>query len=353
MGREVPSVGRPPAGFRRDARAKRAKATANQVIPGLLSAHPRARRGIEAVELIIDPPPVVHLGTDNSSETDLDSTTLGMGPRLTLQVADTLTVARALVLKGEENTTLGSSSRTGKNTPHRVAILNMASPLCPSGGFFNGAQGQEESLCVRTTLLPSLRDEYYRLPEIGAIYTPDVLIFRDEAGEDGVLPKSDRWLVDCISAAMLRHPDTERDEVTGRGRYTQGKDRDMILSKMRMVMRTCQLKGVRRVVLGAWGCGAYGNPLGEIAAAWRKVLLPRNKSRQGRQKNGKSKCHLETWNGIEEVVFAISDPGMAELFAAAFGEGLVWDRELDAQQESEGDEEGEHNEASSEEESIE
>ncbi|KAH7123505.1 hypothetical protein B0J13DRAFT_566724 [Dactylonectria estremocensis] len=300
MGRTEPSVGQPPASFRRDARAKKAKATVNQLIPSLLPTYPRARRGIEATELIVNPPPVPK---NEQPKTEI-------GPRLTLQVTDTLTAARTLL--ANSISLRGPINHTDKNKVPKVAILNMASPLSPGGGFLNGAGSQEESLCMRTTLLPSLKDEYYRLPELGAVYTPDVLVFRDEMDE--LLEKKDRWFVDCITAAMLRGPETDRDD-SGRGAYANEKDREMALQKMRMVLRICQAKGVKKVVLGAWGCGAYGNPVGEIAAAWRKVLLPR--------KDGKNKNKRETWDGLEDVAFAIKDAGMAESFGTAFGDGLV------------------------------
>ncbi|TPX16482.1 uncharacterized protein E0L32_003776 [Thyridium curvatum] len=290
MGRVETSLGRPPAAFRKDARAKKARATLNQLIPSLLSAHPRARRGIEAAELISDPPRRV--SPDNVS-----------APRVVLQAADTLTAARSL-----RDEALADYKEIS------LAILNMASPLSPGGGFLNGAGSQEESLCMRTTLLPSLRDEYYRLPELAAVYTPDVLVFRDEQ-EDQVLPKRDRWHVNCITAAMLRSPETERDALE-RGRYVHERDRELVLQKMRMVLRIGQMKGDRVLVLGAWGCGAYGNPVGEIAAAWRRVLLPTPDAR------GKAKAQRETWAGIDKIVFAIKDPGMAQAFAAAFGQGL-------------------------------
>ncbi|KAH7010057.1 hypothetical protein EDB80DRAFT_714414 [Ilyonectria destructans] len=313
MGRTEPSVGQPPASFRRDARSKKAKVTINQLIPSLLPTHPRARRGIEAAELIVSPP------LQNQEQ----SSDIRDGPRLTLRVADTLTAAHSLL---NEAASPGDQVSHGRKVP-KVAILNMASPLSPGGGFLNGASSQEESLCMRTTLLASLKDEYYRLPELGAVYTPDVLVFRDEAADE-LLEKKDRWFVDCITAAMLRGPETDRDDA-GRGSYANEKDRELVVQKMKMVLRICQAKGVTKVVLGAWGCGAYGNPVGEIAAAWRKVLLPR--------KEGKNKNKKETWDGLDDVVFAIKDAGMAESFGAAFGDGLL--RETPEIDEAEEDEE--------------
>lgn len=308
MGRLEPSIGRPPAAFRRDARAKQAKATRNKIIPSMLSNHPRARRGIEASELII--PPVANACQLGGCKPGNESVGPQAGPRLTIRATDTLTAARSLI------TSLS-------NTTQKVAILNMASPLSPGGGFVNGATSQEEQLCMRTTLLPALKDEFYRLPEVGCVYTPDVLVFRsgDTDGQDGVLDKNDRWFVDVVSAAMLRLPETQVDEETGRGEYVQAKDRELVILKMKTVMEVLQAKGIAKVVLGAWGCGAYGNPVGEIARAWRKVLVG-DKERKDKKK--KFNAMGQSCYGLDEVVFAIKDHGMAEAFQSAYGQGLSW-----------------------------
>ncbi|OHF03202.1 hypothetical protein CORC01_01586 [Colletotrichum orchidophilum] len=310
MGRTQPSVGQPPAAFRKAARAKKAKATLNQLIPSLLPTHPRARRGIDSAELILEPKPAAKESFSSTPE-GADAPQSSAPVLIRLQVADTLTAAHALVTEnsGPDRPVDVSNKET------RVAILNMASPLTPGGGFVNGAGSQEESLCMRTTLLPSLKDEYYRLPELGAVYTPDVLVFRDEDSDD-VLDKKDRWFVDCISAAMLRNPEIERDEESGFSYYVQEKDRQLILEKMKVVLRICQRRGIKKIVLGAWGCGAYGNPVAEVAKAWKKALLPRNDGK------GKKKGNRETWSGIEEVIFAIKDAGMADAFEEAFGKGI-------------------------------
>jgi uncharacterized protein (TIGR02452 family) len=313
MGRSKPSRGLPPAAFRKDIRAKKAKATINKVIPALLTAHPRAREGINSSELITPNTPPNHEKQSATSKPTAHPGRINSPPHITLRVVDTLTAARSLLTcptSGELDLT---------NTKGRVAILNMASPLSPGGGFLHGATSQEESLCMRTTLLPSLRDDFYRLPEVGAVYTPDVLVFRDEDAED--LIKRDRWFVNCVSAAMLRQPDTEMGKDGTPERYTNQKDRDLVLQKMEWVMQVFQAKAAKKLVLGAWGCGAYGNPVDEVAAAWKHVLGGPN----------------ARWEGIEEIVFAISNARMAHRFAEAYGDGLTIEERCDsADDESDG-----------------
>ncbi|KAM0709048.1 hypothetical protein Q7P35_003084 [Cladosporium inversicolor] len=320
MGREVPSVGQPPAAFKKNVRAKKAKVTINKVIPALLTTHPRAKRGIDAAELIVLPPAqeIQPTTTKGKAVPPVATDTDESAPHIRLRVIDTLSAARELL----KDTNTQKDDLSNRNA--RVGILNMASMLAPGGGFLNGASSQEEALCMRTTLLPSLSDSFYRLPEVGGVYTPDVLVFRDAEVED--LEKRDRWFVDCVSAGMLRFPSISVDEATGRGSYSSSKDRELVIEKMRAVMRIFQSKSVKKVVLGAWGCGAYGNPVGEVAAAWKKVLLG------GRQAQRSKKGRKESWTGIETVVFAIKDTGLADAFGQAFGDGLILDDVEDASQ---------------------
>lgn len=322
MGRLKPSSGLAPVAWRKDARAKKAKATINKVIPALLTTHPRARAGVNGAELIT---PATLAATGTSAPTAPTGTSRPR-PRITLRVAGTLTAAQSFLAIQDSGDVDLSNKRA------KVAILNMASPLSPGGGFLNGATSQEESLCMRTTLLPSLRDAFYRLPEVGAVYTPDVLVFRDEESED--LAKRDRWFVDCVTSAMLRQPDTEPGEDGTPARYTLATDRDLVMRKMRHVMTVFRLKGAKKIVLGAWGCGAYGNPVDEVSAAWKHVLLG------GKQPN------LDD-SSIEEIVFAINDKRMAHRFAAAFGDAITVVEAPDTGVQDEGDEDEQSGEVQS------
>ena len=99
MGREVPSVGQPPAAFKKNVRAKKAKVTINKVIPALLTTHPRAKRGIDAAELIVQPSAqeTQPTSTKGKAVPTVVANTDEPEPRIKLRVTDTLSAARELL----------------------------------------------------------------------------------------------------------------------------------------------------------------------------------------------------------------------------------------------------------------
>jgi uncharacterized protein (TIGR02452 family) len=246
--------------------------------------------------------------------------------RVRIITTDSLTAAHMLTFpsqyasdSGHDRSQKGHKNRDARN----VCVLNMASPLRPGGGVLSGATSQEEFLCARTTLLPSLQESFYRLPEIGGIYTQDVHVFRNSSplgDASGELGPGDRYWIDVISAGMLRFPELEGGE--GEEKRLSKGDRDIVERKMRGVLRILAAKGIKRAILGAWGCGAYGNPVADIARAWKAVLV--NVQSTG-LKSGAKKNIEEAWEDLEEVVFAIPNPRMASDFAKAYGGVAVED----------------------------
>ena len=280
---------------KRTRNAKSAKEFLNKTLPKILRSSKRARDGIAASRLIVNPPVRQEPSAPGQANTQSSP--------ICCKVADTLEVAWEL---------------SQKHIKGRIAILNMASPLRPGGGILTGATSQEESLCSRTTLYPSLRDEFYRLPEIGGVYSPDVLVCCGwDSPSPDLLPMNKRFFLDVVTAAMLRFPDlSDEPVIDGSGgaeqAYTEEADRGLMLDKMRAVMRIVHSNGVDGLVLGAWGCGAYRNPVREIAQGWEKVLLGVTRGKRAR----------ELWPGIE-VVFAIKNRKMAEQFVAYWAEDIL------------------------------
>ncbi|KKP00758.1 hypothetical protein THAR02_07145 [Trichoderma harzianum] len=301
----------------RDERAKAAKLFLNKKVPSILKSNARARKGIENVQLIVDPPRIIPkeaivptaaaTSSESTKQTD-DSDSAPVSQKL-----PSATISPNCIRIWPVDT-LEAASRLSQASPSRIAVLNMASPLRPGGGVLTGATSQEEWLCSRTTLYPSLHEEFYRLPEIGAIYTPDVLVCKIWDTEPSDLKPADQFFIDVITAAMLRLPEVETNQ-QGELTYSEQKDRDMVLAKMRCVMRILRSRHIKRVVLGAWGCGAYGNPVDEIARSWRRVLLGPQARRPER---------AEVYDDME-VVFAIKDHNMARRFTTAFGAGAIFE----------------------------
>ena len=308
-----------PNANRRQERAKRARETINKVIPDMLRSSPKARHGIHRAELVVAPDANTHHG---SSSTPTSSASGWDLPKIRLQCTDTLAAAARLSDRPFTSKRTAPTLKTSKQKPN-VAVLNMASPLKPGGGFLDGANSQEEFICARTTLYPSLWDSFYRLPELGGVWTPDVLVFRDSTPEANELVKRDRYFVDVISAGMLRFPDVNRSrsEEKQEGSCSCGvsycdRDRELVTRKMKSVMRLAQSKDAEKLVLGAWGCGAYGNPVKEVAKIWRKVIAGSPRQRRP---------NAEKWEGIKEIVFAIPDRAMLKEFQNAFSDVLATD----------------------------
>lgn len=296
---------------RRAGRARRAKDTLAKGIPDILRASPRARHGIHKAELIVDPHPPTHHGSS-----PLSAIPCG-GPKIRLSASDTLTAAGKLSERPFASKRTAPTLRTTHDRPN-VAVLNMASPYRPGGGFLDGANSQEEFLCHRTTLYPSLWDSFYRLPELGGIYTPDVMVFRDATPDAIDLQKRDRYFIDVITAGAFKFPDVRRgrsdDRLDGAcscGMSYCDRDRELVTRKMKSVLRIAQSKGVEKLVLGAWGCGAFGNPVKDVAKLWRKVIAGSPRQRRP---------NVEQWEGIKEIVFAVPDPIMLKEFRRAFGD---------------------------------
>ena len=279
------------------------------MIPEMLRATPRARHGIHKADIIVGPPPVVETTPQaHASESAIPDIKIRILP------LDTLSAAAKISERPFASKQTASAIKSRSTKPN-VAVLNMASALRPGGGFLEGANSQEEYLCARTTLYPSLWDSFYRLPEVSGIFTPDVLVFRDHLPEANELAKRDRYFVDVITAAMLRFSDARAEGCTCGVSYCD-KHRDLVLRKMKAVLRIAQSKGTERLVLGAWGCGAYGNPVGQIAKYWRKVIAGAPRQRRP---------NAERWEGIKEIIFAIPDRTMLAEFKSAFSSVLAKD----------------------------
>jgi uncharacterized protein (TIGR02452 family) len=190
--------------------------------------------------------------------------------------------------------------------PDRVAALNFASAKNPGGGFLGGSQAQEESLARASALVPTLERHmgYYEanrksrslLYTDHLIVSPRVPVFRDE--DDRLLDEP--WEVTILTSpapnagALARNEPAALSQVepTFRRRIAQ------ILAAAVVFEQTA-------LVLGAWGCGVFGNDPAIVARLFGEALLPGGPFARA----------------FEHVTFAVLDRGGSTFaaFADVFG----------------------------------
>ena len=156
-----------------------------------------------------------------------------------------------------------------------VCVLNMANAEHGGGGWLKGALAQEEAMCYRSSLSFTLKRRFYPLPECGGIYSPSVVVIRDNLSRGHQLldlkKPQDLGVVSCVSIAAVRDPDLVLDK-DGKQRYKHGSDPELMKEKLRVVLRIAALNGHRSLVLGALGCGAFGHPRWEVVKCWKEVF---------------------------------------------------------------------------------
>lgn len=162
-----------------------------------------------------------------------------------------------------ENTdTLSMAARFSQESG-QVCILNMASSFKPGGGVVRGARSQEENIARRSNLVAMLDQQMYPIPSTAMLYSPRVTVFKD--ADYNLL--NERFVVSVLTCAAIRNPKLNRE-----GLYHE--DQSVLMyNKIRgMILLAIHFKQ-RRLVLGAFGCGAFNNPPREVASLFHHCLM--------------------------------------------------------------------------------
>ena len=135
--------------------------------------------------------------------------------------------------------------------------------MCPGGGVKNGSRAQEEDICRRTTLYPTLLTHRYPLKPLELIYSPDIAILKTPEFKT----MANKQHINVLTMAAIRRP-----ALTKTNTYREH-DKALMYDKVCMVLQTAYYHGIDTLVLGAWGCGAFQNPPHEVAAIFRHFLI--------------------------------------------------------------------------------
>lgn len=159
----------------------------------------------------------------------------------------------------------------------KIAVLNFASPLRPGGGHPGMSFTQEDCLCRESTLYSCIStkqcmEQFYEpheslniLYNADMIYTPDVTVFKTYDKIPKIMPKYDWFNVDVITMAA---PDIWN--------FRALVQEDILLSifetRFTRMMQEALLRNVDVLILGAFGCGEFGNDPAIAATGAARVL---------------------------------------------------------------------------------
>ena len=153
-------------------------------------------------------------------------------------------------------------------------VMNFANAYIPGGGFLTGAIAQEEALCRASTLYQSITNK--RAEEMYAynvehrcreasdymLYSPCVSVFRSPNGQ---------LLENPFTVSVVTVPAPNRSMDTELGPDKQVKE--IMMRRIRIMLRTAMKHGNKDLVLGAWGCGVFRNDPKDVADSFRKILV--------------------------------------------------------------------------------
>lgn len=178
-----------------------------------------------------------------------------------------------------------------------VLVLNFANPHRPGGGIREIPGTQEEALCHRTTMLASLCSDsaadFYTTNKQAKnhaqtdalIVSPHVMVLRNSDGSFREDPFPIAMLT--VSAPIAKRMDAEA---------RAGLD-CILLGRIRGMLRAAMMEGYRHIVLGAWGCGAFGNDPKTVSAFFHQALT---------ESFGPGGAYTAA-DFFEEVIFGIPD----------------------------------------------
>ena len=161
---------------------------------------------------------------------------------------------------------------TGKDMKP-VLVLNFASPVNPGGGVRKGSSAQEEDLCRKSSLLLSLESpharKYYQysrslqthMGSDAMMFSPKVEVIRDEHGN--LLNETVVVAVLTCAAPKINH---------GLEGLFIKEYEDMLFQRITYMLKCAAYFGYEDLVLGAWGCGVFGNDAAVMSDLFLKAF---------------------------------------------------------------------------------
>ena len=167
-------------------------------------------------------------------------------------------------------------------------VLNFASAVNPGGGFLSGARAQEEAISRASTLYLSIGSQnasvmYSENRRNGGkfyleylLFSPYVFFFRNSNHD---------FLPNPVMTSVLSSPAPNKRRFS-----LSGPELEKVLEKrIFRILAVAAEEKKKDLILGAWGCGVFGNDPVAVASIFKKVI------------------HESFANAFRNIIFAIPE----------------------------------------------
>ena len=154
-----------------------------------------------------------------------------------------------------------------------VGVLNFASAYSPGGGFIAGAKAQEETLAYCSDLyIKQVGSPYYveNHLNLSKLYCNNMIFSRVNFFRDSEFTLMDTPIVTNIITA----PAVNMKKLADRG-FDLSEANKVMKERMGYILDLMLETGCSTAVLGAFGCGVFGNDPVIIAQNWAELLAKR------------------------------------------------------------------------------
>lgn len=141
----------------------------------------------------------------------------------------------------------------------KTCVLNFASFKNPGGGFLRGTVAQEEYLCQNSTLY-NVISQFPAFYEKNRLNTNDALYWNRAIYSPGIVVLPSGVKVDVLSCAA---PNIKAS------RMIDSKKVQAVISRIKFVLDILEKEVCDTVILGAFGCGVFGNDPRFVAKTFR------------------------------------------------------------------------------------
>lgn len=177
------------------------------------------------------------------------------------------------IIEVVSDTTLNASKKLLDEGYQNVVCLNFASAKNPGGGFLTGSRAQEESIARSSGLYPTIKQmnemyDYNRKNKTGfysdyMIFSPKVPVFRHDNG----------YLLDKpYLLSIITSPAVNAGIVREREKDKFNQIENVMYSRILKILAIAKAQKQEALVLGAFGCGVFGNNPVVVAKLFKEAL---------------------------------------------------------------------------------